>query len=230
MDSDNWVERLRLLMQEAGWKHEQLANVLGITRGAVGHYFTGSRMPNLKLLHKISRTFSVTLDWLVTGEGQRSLELFREHSGETPAKSTIDDLFTLVPRHAVTASLGHGQEVDSEQIIDFLAFKTDWLLQRRLNTEKLALISSAGDSMQPTISDGDMLLIDLRDNLQQAKSGKIYLIRQNDHLYAKRIHWMISGDLIIKSDNKEYTPETIIQQNLEQVHVIGRVVWIGKDV
>jgi phage repressor protein C with HTH and peptisase S24 domain len=228
MESENWVERLRVLMQEAGWKHEQLANILGITRGAVGHYFTGNRMPSLKHLTKISRTFSVTLDWLITGEGPRSLDELRSIPEGSPKKTQTEELFTMVPRHAVTASLGNGYEVDSEQVIDFLAFKTEWLMQERLNTKKLALISSAGDSMEPNMSDGDMLLIDLRDGLQQAKSGKIYVIRQGDHLYAKRLHWMTNGSLTIISDNKEYDPEVVMKQDLNQVNIVGRVVWIGR--
>lgn len=228
MDSESWTERLKLCMREGGWKQETLSKELGISRGAVGHYVSGNRSPHLKHMAMLARIFEVSLHWLVTGEGPKMVLTAEEIEGLS--NSVADGTFTLVPKHAVTASLGTGLAVNSEQIVDYLAFKTDWLFRKGLHARNLALISAAGDSMTPTISDGDLLLVELWQGMEQAKNGKIHVIRQDNQLYAKRIQRKLDGTLIIKSDNKEYEPEIVSPEHLDQVHILGHVAWIGRDI
>jgi phage repressor protein C with HTH and peptisase S24 domain len=71
--------------------------------------------------------------------------------------------FVLIPRIRAEASLGLGADCYSkDDIIGHLAFKNVWLQKKRLNPKFLALIDAVGDSMSPTIIDGDVLLVDLR--------------------------------------------------------------------
>ena len=63
----------------------------------------------------------------------------------------------MVPRYEISASAGGGAAVYSEQIVDYLAFKTDWVRDHlRLPPEAIALINVTGDSMEPALSDGDL--------------------------------------------------------------------------
>lgn len=44
-----------------------------------------------------------------------------------PAETVAPDGFILVPHYEVQASAGHGSLIHSEQIVDYLAFKADWV-------------------------------------------------------------------------------------------------------
>ncbi|MBF0189129.1 MAG: helix-turn-helix transcriptional regulator [Magnetococcales bacterium] len=63
--------RLRHCLHEAGWTQEKLAKRLNLSQGAVSHYFSGLRKPPSDHLITIAETFSVSLDWLLTGEGPK---------------------------------------------------------------------------------------------------------------------------------------------------------------
>ena len=70
--------------------------------------------------------------------------------------------------------------------MDHLAFKTDWIIKDiGADPNRLILINAVGDSMEPTVKEGDLLLIDHRQN--QVVEDAIYVLRLNDRLIAKRL-------------------------------------------
>jgi len=66
----NWIERARVRMKEIGLSQEMLANALGCTRGAVGHYLSGRREPSLERLGIIAETLGLDTKWMVFGEDE----------------------------------------------------------------------------------------------------------------------------------------------------------------
>lgn len=64
-------------MQSMGISQEKLSRSLGVTRGAVGHYLSGRRSPNLGQLERIADTLQVQPAWLLFG---KSVSEIREHS------------------------------------------------------------------------------------------------------------------------------------------------------
>ncbi|MES1135250.1 helix-turn-helix transcriptional regulator [Mannheimia haemolytica] len=89
------------------------------------------------------------------------------------------------------------------------------------------LLPLPGDSMYPTISDGDMLLVNRATT--QPKDGKIYVFRQGEQLWVKRVQGIMGGIRLI-SDNKElYSPIDVIFDETLDFEVIGQVVYIGHE-
>ncbi len=140
--------------------------------------------------------------------------------------------YEFVPRFNVNGSMGPGSEVHSEQIVDHLAFRRDWL-QRRMESPRQAFcIEARGDSMEPTIKSGSICLVDpakrLSDGvyvLSRPSSGDEY------ELAIKRIRRQITGGLIIESDNPKYRPEELPPGfDLDALRIVGAVVWAGTDV
>ena len=82
--------------------------------------------------------------------------------------------------------------------------------------------------MEPTISDNNTLMIDTsqRDMID----GSIYVIRTDNHLVVKRVQKLINKGLLLLSDNKDYKEQMIEPNEANDLEVIGRVVWIGKDI
>jgi phage repressor protein C with HTH and peptisase S24 domain len=137
----------------------------------------------------------------------------------------------LVPvkRVLVRASAGHGALPGCEREQPYFAFDDRWL--KALTSSKpgeLSIIRVEGDSMAPTLNDGDDILVD-RVGCSEALRDGIYVLRIDDSLLVKRlaIH-PLGKSVTIQSDNPAYPdwPDC----GLEDVHCIGRVIWAGRKI
>jgi hypothetical protein len=134
--------------------------------------------------------------------------------------------YVLIPYLDIGASAGSGAVADGETAVAVLAFQSNWV--RGIATgrpEALSVIRVAGDSMLPTLADGDNILVDT-DDRERLRDG-IYVLRTDDALLVKRLGVNpATRRLTIRSDNDAYPswdncdPAT--------VSVIGRVVWVGR--
>lgn len=147
------------------------------------------------------------------------------------AKSTLqagDDEFVMVPAYDVRASAGNGSLVEQTNIIYHMSFRSEWL-KRVTNApiDKLAVISVVGDSMEPTLSPDDTVLVDTT-KLHPNGDG-IYVIAYDGMLYVKRIRIdPVRKMAQIVSDNPAYPPVENLKP--DEVHVFGRVIWLGRRV
>ncbi len=134
-----------------------------------------------------------------------------------------------IQRLSVGASAGHGALNDQESEIGHIAFDSGWL--KRLggsSSARLRFIRVDGDSMSPTLSDGDDILVDEGDAAERVRDG-IYVLRVEDSLMVKRLALSpASRSLTIKSDNPAYP--AWVGCEIDSVVVIGRVIWAGRRV
>lgn len=137
------------------------------------------------------------------------------------------DHFIMVPRYDVQASAGSGAVIHSERIVDYLAFRQEWVSRMGLNRQQLALIEVHGDSMEPALYNSDLILIDLRAG--ELTVNGIYAIQHRGHLLVKRVQVKLDGTVIIKSDNPAYEPEVLGPDEADSLVVVGRVVWFGRQ-
>ena len=117
--------------------------------------------------------------------------------------------------------------IHSEQIVDHLAFRAEWV-RTELGTSpaNLVLISAVGDSMEPTLRAHDLLLIDR--SVMAVKQDAIYAFAAEGELRIKRIQRLFDGSLVIKSDNSAYGSEMLSAEQAGSINIIGRVVWSGR--
>lgn len=163
---------------------------------------------------------------LVPGSGKQAGIKLQDHHAAPEAPSAPDG-FVLVPRYDVAASMGNGAVIHSEQVVDHLAFRAEWV-RTELGTSprNLILISAIGDSMEPSLRAGDLLLIDR--SVESVKQDSIYAIAHDGELRIKRIQRLFDGSLVIKSDNPSYRTEELSPAQAEQMRIVGRVVWSGR--
>lgn len=132
-----------------------------------------------------------------------------------------------VPRLEVSASAGHGSFAEQEGAIAHMAFDPAWL--RKITAApaaELSIIRVQGDSMVPTLNDGDDILVDRSTGGRRLTDG-IFVLRLEDTLMVKRFALHPSDDtLTISSDNPAYPSWTNCKRN--SVNVIGRVIWAGR--
>lgn len=136
--------------------------------------------------------------------------------------------FALVPCFDVEAAAGSGRQVDQELQTSEMAFRRDWLSSKGLQADKCALIKARGDSMEPTIYDGDLLLVDRR--IDSIKDDAIYIIESDNHLVVKRIQQALDGSLTIISDNSRYEKQVIDPNRARGLKIAGRVRWYGHEI
>jgi phage repressor protein C with HTH and peptisase S24 domain len=126
-----------------------------------------------------------------------------------------------VPRLDVAASAGPGALIDAEPRLGTLGLDPGLLARLSARPRDLSLIRAAGESMTPTILDGDELLVDRGDRRVRA-AGAVFVIRHDDVLLVKRVARR-DGRFRIASDNPAYPEWTT-----ESLDVIGRVVWLSR--
>lgn len=207
-------ERIKVLRGEM--HQTELADRLGVHKNTIVNYERGERFPDAPILLKILQLFPGTNPaWLLTGEGTRRKS--------EPAQEG----FVMFPRYDLMVGAGPGRLVASEQIVDFVSFREEWIRDfLRVPKKDLALLTVKGDSMSPSLSDGDMILVDLRTS--RIEDSAIYVLEFEDALLVKRIQRMLDGSVVIKSDNQFYDPEVLSKDRVEALKVVGRVVWAGR--
>ena len=134
-----------------------------------------------------------------------------------------------VSRSAVRVSAGPGAIPAGEEGQPYFAFDRRWLKALTGATaEHLSIVRVEGDSMAPTLGDGDDVLLDHRDSGQPLRDG-IYVLRIDERLLVKRLAVHPMGrHVTVQSDNPAYPdwPDFAI----EDVACIGRVIWAGRKV
>ncbi|MGB0732183.1 MAG: S24 family peptidase [Pontibacterium sp.] len=151
----------------------------------------------------------------------------KDLSAMLSAQSELAKEFALIPGYDIQVAAGSGSLPDSEAPSRRLAFRHKWLKFKGLSPKDLCLVFAKGDSMEPTISDNNTLMIDTSDC--DLRDGSIYVIRVNSHLVVKRVQTLLNKDIMLLSDNSAYHPETLRPEQVDDLEVIGKVVWIGKD-
>jgi len=124
-----------------------------------------------------------------------------------------------VPRLALGASAGPGAHAESEEAIGAFRFSSRWLRDQGFEPAMLSAIMVSGDSMEPTLRDGDEILV---DRSTQALRDGIHVVRIADTLLVKRIETGQPGRIALLSDNHAYRP---IEVEPGDIEVVGRVVW-----
>jgi hypothetical protein len=131
----------------------------------------------------------------------------------------------LIPKLAVGASAGPGAINDAEALAGKIGFDEKWLRKQGLEPSKLSLIRVDGDSMTPTLNNGDDIMVDNSAAEASLRDG-IHVIRLDDVLMVKRLAKGPAGRMSVLSDNPAYPDWPDVDGGA--VSIIGRVVWAGR--
>lgn len=206
--------RIKVLLSEIDNNAAELARRIDVKDTTVRKWRDGVNEPARKSLAALADEFDVSLEWLVSGRGP-----MRPRYVEQPG---FDDEYAQVPLYNVSVSAGDGALNEHEEPIGRLAFGRWWLRQVGLAEQDLVAITARGDSMEPTISDADMLLIDTSQ--RDVGIEGVFVLVMNGWLVVKRVQRLPGGSVRVLSDNRRYDP---IDMDVADMAVTGRVVWVG---
>jgi phage repressor protein C with HTH and peptisase S24 domain len=220
-----FVARLRLVV--AQWPSaDRLARATGVSPSAFRKWLKGEAEPSRDRLVALAGTAGVSVAWLAQGEGPEpdlvSLDA-RARSTDIPGSDRAR--FHLLPKVAEAAAAGSGQH-SADGATEFIGFRHDWL-RATFNREPQDIIleTAVGDSMEPDIANGDLMLVDTTD--QTVRNFGVYVIEVRAERLVKRVQRKFDGSLILISDNTLYQAETIASDIAAEVRVVGRVIWRG---
>lgn len=218
-------ERLRPAISAAGG-NAAFADRAGIPRDTFNKYLAGTQPPPSNLI-RMADAANLTIDYLV---GRTSADVVG--SGlplMAKERAELGEEFVVVPRLAVRASAGPGRiTIQADLGSAEFAFRRSWLRSLGVAPQNAEFLVVDGDSMEPTIKDGDLVLVDR--GFGEVVNGKIYVLLVNDRVLVKRVHLLAFGGAMLISDNERYPTETIPGRDMEGLNIEARVAWYGRAV
>jgi len=153
----------------------------------------------------------------------------RDPHAPPPAPIEIDaQEFATVLRVDAEASAGPGRLNGDAQVIGSLAFRRDWLRDHGVKPDNALLVTVTGDSMEPRITAGDLVLVDLSPTA--IENGHLYLFNDADgETRIKRLHRLGARTVALVSDNPDHPPELRSGVDAERIKVLGQVIWSGHN-
>ena len=210
---DGLGERIRQAAQKIGGLDYLAPGLPGVARRTLSDWANDKTEPKASSLKEISELTGVTVQWLITGE---------EQEAKPPVSSSS---FAFLPFYEdVEAAAGSGAAVISDAAHSVIGFARDLLRESGASPQTCTVIRAVGDSMSPTIPDGALLVVD-HSQREIVANGSIMVIGVDDDLLVKRIRRRFDGSVELISDNSIYAPETLGPAALQQLRVIGRVVY-----
>jgi phage repressor protein C with HTH and peptisase S24 domain len=212
--------RIKTAREGAKLSQQQLTDAIGVHVNTLGKIERGTTVPDAQVLLDIGRVTNVAPEWLLVGGDLKS----------AVDRGTLDSFsdLVLIPTYNVNASAGDGVEVPGdEEVVGRFAMPRRWLSAKGLNQSTLVMVTARGDSMEPTVRDGDILLVDR--NVARLSGDGIYLMERDNDLFCKRLQKGFDGGVTIMSDNTRYAPQHLGPELAASLNVIGLVVWIGGE-
>ena len=216
----------RIKVLRGNESQESFASKIEISKGSLGRYERDENSPSADVLLKICSKADISVEWLLTGSGSMKTGTAIPTEPAPSSQSFLkerDSEFVAVPMVEARLSAGGGSFETSGLLERCYSFRRNFL-HRLGQPSQMVLMRVDGDSMEPELQDGDIVLLD--QSQSAPRPGKIYAVGVEDMVYLKQID-KAPGKLILRSLNPVYTPlEVEITEQLEQtVRIIGRAIW-----
>ncbi|WP_027177535.1 LexA family transcriptional regulator [Maridesulfovibrio bastinii] len=212
-DFDSFFERLRQETKIAS--QSDLARELGVGRAAVSLVKKKGAVPPRWILD-LSMKFGLDSSWLETGEGAARPE---------EASEIFFEEFRRIPKVAARLSAGGGSFETESGVEGYFAFRSEWV-ERKGNPSDMVLMEVYGNSMEPELREGDVVLLD--QSRTDILAGGIYAVGVEDTVMVKRVEKR-PGQVVLHSDNNDYSPIYLRGDELDNVRVLGRVIWVSRE-
>lgn len=253
-DSDRLKEIFQRKRGPLKLTQEKIAAELGdgVTQGAVSHFMNRRTALSLKAAAVFARmlevpvadfspTLAAQLEHLSSSLSLSHDEQPRKAGGSEVAANTpfpagddadvgLDGRYAFIPQYDAKAAAGLGSENPHVEMRSTLAFKHEWLKVKGVNPKHLIVIYADGESMWPTISDRDVLLID-RSKVDPI-DRQVFVLAGSDGTIVKRLVQGPLGQWVLRSDNEDkvnYPDRYYLRSNGNEHRIIGKVIWRGGD-
>lgn len=220
----NIAQRLKARSFQLDMTPAAVAEATGLNRSFIYDIIRGKSVrPTRSKLQKVADVLKVDVDWLIDGDG--TVE------GEEPKIYSPDTTFVGISGVQAKASAGGGAVVhaEDEKASKLYHFRQSWIEDHlQASANNLRVLSITGDSMMPTLNDGDTILVDTERKSPYPPG--LFILHDGMGLMAKRIEHVPSSEpprIRVTSDNPNYSPYECL---LDEVNIVGRIRWYGRCV
>lgn len=200
---DTISNRIQYAMDKLDLKQTDLVSRTGISKGALSSYISGRYVPKQNNIYLIAKALNVSEAWLMGADVPMSRNV-KSKNGITI--NVLGRVAAGIPINAIT------EIIDTEKISEEMA-----------KTGEYFGLKIRGDSMEPRICDGDVVIVRQQDD---AESGDIVIAMVNgDDATCKRLVKYASSIALV-SLNSKYEPMMFTNEEImsKPVRVIGKVV------
>jgi Peptidase S24-like/Bacteriophage CI repressor helix-turn-helix domain len=223
----------------------QLAVAIGIGENTVRNWHKRKKVP-LEVIRQAANHSKRPIEWFLTD--QKNLPEKANYSAKYPAPGDLANLHQVSDNQApwpqdyseantqpygipvfdlgVSAGAGHGMQPGLQaQDASIEVYFTPAYMRRHFGRSGngFAMVYVKGDSMQPTLFDGDEIVVDTR--VQRVDRDGIYVFMLRGDIKVKRMQVKLDGSLLVKSDNRAYETEQVGVGQADTFQVQGRLVW-----
>ena len=222
---------LKKLKNDAG-----LARFLNVKPAIISNWRTRGTIP-YEIIISFCEHNGITLDYIISGKAPEYAAIpspghvfetspLEDRVAETvkyrPEYGPGNDEFVYISQVMGRISAGRGRI--PENAVDVkVAFRKEWV-KRKGNPGNMVLIKVDGDSMEPSLLSGDVVLIDRNRNYIDPQGG-IYALALDDIIMIKRVQ-VLADKIRIISDNPKYEAFDV---PLDRVKVNGKVIWFARE-
>ncbi|WP_046205789.1 XRE family transcriptional regulator [Acinetobacter radioresistens] len=224
-------ERIQQKLKEKNLKQADIARATGKSTAAVTKWLRGENIPKAENLKAIAKLLEVSDEWLLTGKNltvleSQDLQPLSEWDKTTPIEEDEIEIpfFQNFSFDCGSGSVGEALKAQSQALRISKATLRDLGIEK----ENAVATGASGDSMKPTIKDGDTIYLDL--GRKTIKDGKIFAICHGGLFVAKRLYNLPMGGVRIVSDNTAEYPEVLLtaeERKEQEFEVIGWVWQIS---
>jgi len=219
-----YAQRLINRRKRLGLSQRDLAKMVDVSVNTIQSYESGS-LPRGEHFLNLARSLQCSLDWLVgLNTGGLSWPTTVDDEDHMSVRSSgpsweAPRSWVFPPFLELENSEGAGNNVPRPQAP--VSFERKWLSALIPDVGNARLLIAKGPAMQPTFSDGDLLLVNIGQ--RQIYQGQAYAIRLDGCLLVNRVEIRPGSIFRIVSDNRDIAPPYEIDSN--QMDVLGQVVW-----
>jgi transcriptional regulator with XRE-family HTH domain len=224
---------------------QKLAKLAGVNPNLISRWINKQRKPSLENIGQVMDALGakVVFEDEKSSDTTRPVHFVRPQIVATEdLPGPVDENYRAVPLASRPVAAGNGiipaDEFDANSWI--LVWTRHVSIRHRANLAAVEIDSREGNSMEPTLHPGDLVLIDRSEFLPKSPPGNIYLVQMPDggdmSLAIKRVRMQQKNGhelVVFYSDNPEYGPEVF---DLESDYdgdvrraIKGRVVWSWSD-
>jgi transcriptional regulator with XRE-family HTH domain len=216
---DGVGKRMRDAMDARGFSEEALAKRLGLAKRTLNNYLNDRSEPRFETVLDFCDIVGIDVGGVIRRDDDSPLNMALEPDGDEFVKINVYD---------VDLAAGEGRVADNESPIDQLAFRSAWLDRAGINPAYASIVRVEGKSMEPTLQNKSVVLIDHRDKTPISKNY-IFAVRVDETLKVKRVERDPTNKVVmLHSDNPEVPTEALRTDELNGFEIIGRVVWTAR--
>ncbi len=196
-----WIDRVKHQMKEMGVSQVSLAKSLCCTRGAVGHYLSGRRHPNLRQLKQIAEILHIEPGWMLFGNVNNAVH----ETGQTYKVTNHNR--SIVLRGSTKTGIG-------ADVIGQVVIPSD-----PANTFALSVI---GTDWAPRVHDGEILI--LTSDFKPQPGDELFIRYRDGHLDLQQLVRLQANQIVLETLTERRCRQSHALSDIESMHCLLAVV------